>query len=257
MKAYDQAHGQRILDYLDLHFYPQAAGVSLSSAGDANTQALRLRSTRSLWDPTYPDESWIAEPTNMIPRMRQWVNDNYPGTKLAISEYNWGALDNLNGALAQADVLGIFGREGLDLATLWDPPTSTMPGAYAFRLYLNYDGHDSRFGEESVSAASTDQGQLSIYAARRGFDGALTLMIINKSTGVLTAPLTLANYTPQSTAPVYRYDDSNLGSIVRLPDIGVSSHGFTSTYPAASITLVILQPIAPPKFVYLPIILKE
>ena len=52
MRAYEQQHGVRILDYLDLHYYPQAAGVSLSPAGSAATQALRLRSTRSLWDPT-------------------------------------------------------------------------------------------------------------------------------------------------------------------------------------------------------------
>jgi len=29
--------------------------VSLAPAGDASTQALRLRTTRSLWDPTYTD----------------------------------------------------------------------------------------------------------------------------------------------------------------------------------------------------------
>ncbi len=256
MKAYEQAHGQRLLDYLDLHFYPQADGVSLSPAGDANTQALRLRSTRSLWDPTYVDESWIGEAIDMLPRMKQWVTDNYPGTKIAISEYNWGALDDLNGALAQADVLGIFGREGLDLAALWSPPNPTDPGAYAFRMYRNYDGQHRMFGELSVSAASTDQDQLSIYAARRGFDNALTLMIINKSTGVITAPLSLSNYDPQLSAQVYRYSGSNLNLIAQLPDIGVSTTGFTATYPASSITLIAMQPIIPPLHVYLPIVMK-
>src|SRR6185503_19599851 len=124
LRTYEQQNGVRLLDYLDLHYYPQANGVSLSGAGNTTTQALRLRSTRSLWDPTYTDESWIGEAVQLIPRMRQWVNTDYPGTRLAIGEYNWGALDHINGALAQADVLGIFGREGLDLATLWDPPTS-------------------------------------------------------------------------------------------------------------------------------------
>jgi hypothetical protein len=257
LKAYEQTHGQRILDYLDLHFYPQANGVSLSPAGNASTQALRLRSTRSLWDPTYVDESWIGEAIYMLPRMKQWVNGNYPGTKLAISEYNWGALDHINGALAQADVLGIFGREGLDLATLWDPPTSTMPGAYAFRMYRNYDGNHNLFGELSVSAASTDQAQLAIYAAaRRGSDNALTMMIINKSTGSITAPLTLSNYDPRSAAQVYRYSGSNLNSIVHLANIAVTSSGFTATYPASSITLVVMQPITPPLRVYLPIVMK-
>ncbi len=126
MRSYEQTNGVRILDYLDLHYYPQA-DVALQGAGDAVKQARRLRSTRSLWDPTYVDESWIAEPVYLIPRMRAWVNTHYPGTKLAISEYNWGALDHINGALAQADVLGIFGRERLDLATLWAPPQSGWP----------------------------------------------------------------------------------------------------------------------------------
>src|SRR5262249_15509491 len=154
LAAYESANHTRVLDYFDLHYYPLANGVSLSPAGDANTQALRLRTARALWDPTYVDESWIpstGEATavngvgvngavQLIPRMRDWVAKHYPGTKLAISEYNWGALDSMNGALAQADVLGIFGREGLDLATLWEPPSSGQPGAFAFRMYRNYDG---------------------------------------------------------------------------------------------------------------------
>ena len=89
--------------------------------------------------------------------MQEWVDANYPGTKLAITEYNWGGLEHINGALAQADVLGIFGREGLDLATLWGPPDDTEPGAYAFRMYRNYDGTGSGFGDTSVKAASADQ----------------------------------------------------------------------------------------------------
>src|SRR5204863_2203380 len=119
---------------VDLHFYPQD-GEALVPAGDAVLQAVRLRSTRSLWDPTYTDESWIADTVRLIPRMREWVANNYPGTKLAITEYNWGGLEDINGALAQADILGIFGREGLDLATIWDPPSFSQPGAFAFRMY--------------------------------------------------------------------------------------------------------------------------
>src|SRR6476469_264537 len=163
MHAYERAHGVRILDYLDLHFYQQANGVALAPAGDSLQQALRLRSTRALWDPSYNDESYIRDLDTgaylqMIPRMKSWVADNYPGTKLAISEYNWGALDHINGALAQADVLGIFGREALDLATLWEPPADGDPGAFAVRMYRNDDGSGGSVGETSVRATSADQG---------------------------------------------------------------------------------------------------
>lgn len=239
MRAYEQQHGVRILDYLDLHYYPQASGVTLSPVGDAATQALRLRTTRSLWDPTYVDESWINEPVRLIPRMREWVDQNYPGTKLAVTEYNWGALDHLNGALAQADVLGIFGREGLDLATLWEPPDVNDPVAFAFRMYRNYDGANAGFGEVSVQASSADQGQLSIYAAERSGDGALTLMVINKTVGNLTSALSLSAFTPASSAQVYRYSQANLGAIVRQPDLAAAGSTVSVAFPANSITLLV------------------
>ncbi|HQK13263.1 MAG TPA: glycoside hydrolase family 44 protein [Anaerolineae bacterium] len=222
MRAYETTYGVRILDYLDLHYYPQAEDVSLSPAGNAETQARRLRSTRSLWYPTYTDESWIGEPVYLIPRMKQWVADNYPGTRLAITEYNWGALDHINGALAQADVLGIFGREGLDLATLWGPPEAGQPGAFAFRMYRNYDGLGHAFGETSVRAVSADQGKLSIYAARRSGDGALTLMVVNKTGQTFTSTVAITGFTPAATAQVYRYSAANLSAIVRAPDQGVT-----------------------------------
>jgi hypothetical protein len=229
-----------------LHYYPHLNNVALSPAGNAETQALRLRSTRSLWDPTYQDEGWISdvtdEPVQFIPRMKQWVDNNYPGTKLAITEYNWGALDHINGALAQADVLGIFGREGLDLATLWGPPEIDEPGTFAFRMYRNYDGSGSAFGETSVQASSADQGQVSIYAAQRASDGALTLVIINKTGQGLTSDVSLAHFTPAAYAQVYRYSATNLGAIVQLADQAFSGSGFSALFPANSITLVVIPP---------------
>jgi hypothetical protein len=238
MRAYEQQHGTRILDYLDLHYYPQAGGVALAPAGSSATQALRLRSTRALWDANYTDESWIGEPVRLLPRMRDWVNQNYPGTKLAIGEYNWGALDSMNGALAQADVLGIFGRERLDLATLWAPPSASQPGSYAFRMYRNYDGQGSAFGTTSVRAGSTNQDQLAIYAARRA-DGKLTLMVINKGNIDLTSRIAITGTSAATSAQVYRYSAANLGAIIRAADLPAQAGGFSAAFPQSSITLLV------------------
>lgn len=241
MQAYETEHGVRILDYLDEHYYPQN-GVALNENVDDATAALRLESTRSLWDPTYLDTaSWIDEPIYMIPRMRQWVADNYPGTKIAIGEYNYGALTHINGALAQADVLGIFGRERLDLATLWDPPQSnTDPGAFAFRMYLNYDGAGGKFGDMSVNAVSTNQSQLAIYAAHRTADNALTLMVINKTGDTLTSTVQLNGFNPSSAAQVYRYSKADLNAIQHLSDQAVTAAGFSADFPKNSITLFVI-----------------
>src|SRR5450755_3618119 len=241
--AYDKANGQRLLDYFDEHFYPQETGVALSTAGSAATQALRLRSTRALWDPSYTDESWTADlglgPVQLVPRMKQWVAQYYPGTKTAISEYNWGGLESMNGALAQADVLGIFGAQGVDRAQLWSPPASSSPGAFAFRMYRNYDGHGSRFGDEGVSASSADQGQLSVYAAQRSTDGALTVQVINKTGSDLTSTLSVHN-APTSAAQVFTYSGANLSAIVQGPDAAFSGGSLAHTFPANSITLLVV-----------------
>lgn len=244
MKAYDTAHQQRILDYLDVHFYPQN-GVFSTGAGNAATQALRLRSTRALWDPAYTDESWINEPVYLIPRLRAWVQADYPGTRVALSEYSWGAAGSLNGALAEADLLGIFGREQLDLAALWTAPDPTEPMAYAFRMYRNYDGAGSAFGETSIQATSSDQGQLAIYAAQRGKDAAVTLVIINKTGGALSSHVSLSGFSPAGTARAYRYSASNLNAVEHLPDLGITAGGFDATFAANSITLVELLPGTP------------
>ncbi|MBV8959482.1 MAG: FG-GAP repeat protein, partial [Actinobacteria bacterium] len=255
MKAYADAHGgTRILDYFDSHYYPDWAKYDandLTNAGTAQDQAMRLEATRTFWDtsyvspstnPNFPCCTTANENVHFIPRMRDYVNNNYPGTKLAIGEYNMGADATLNGGLAQADLLGIFGRENLDLATIWGADAqgfSSWPVAFAFRMYRNYDGAGSRFGETSVQSSSSDQSQLSVYGATRASDGAMTLMMVNKTGNDLTSQLNLSHFAPpSSTARVFRYSNADLTKVVQQPDIAVSSSGFTTTYPANSVTLV-------------------
>ncbi len=256
----------RLLDYLDLHTYFAAeyngSGVGLATAGDTGEQQARLDSTRVFWDPTYTDPNYPQpnytadsnytsscstplQAPQLIPLMQTWVSNNYPGTKTAITEYNWGGQEHINGALAQADILGIFGEYGLDLATLWGPPDeSQVPGLAAFEIYRNYDGASSKFGDMALASTSTAQGQLSVYGARRSSDRAVTVVVINKTYGALTSTLSLANLAATGNAKVYRYSNANLASIVALPDQAVTapaggstSSTITATFPAASITL--------------------
>ncbi len=235
---YDEENGRRLLDYFDLHFYPQSVGVAFNVVGDESIQALRLRSTRALWDEGYVDESWINEPVNLIPRMHDWVDTYYPETKLAISEYNWGGLEHINGALTQADVLGIFGREQVDLAALWGVPEKDDPGMFAFRMYRNYNGTGAKFGNMSVSAETDNSDILSIFAATRTEDNVLTIIVINKSTVPMTSELVLNGLTGDDTLNVYRYSKANLYAIERVPSGELEGGKLVETYPAHSITLL-------------------
>jgi uncharacterized protein (TIGR03437 family) len=246
MNQFEQQHGYRLLDVLDVHGY-LAPGSLPATAGDAATETLRMTSTRALWDPNYivPDTSFDDANGNqvapqLIPRMHQWVDQNYPGTKLAITEYWWQALGSITGAIAQADILGIFGQQSLDYGTLWGPPAPTDPGAFAFKIFLNYDGNGSQFGGTGISATTNDPDTLSIFSAQR-VDSALTVLVLNKTTAAISDSISLANFTPAGAAQVWQYSQANLAAIVRqTADINVSGNSLTATFPAYSMTLLVI-----------------
>ncbi len=236
VRKHDEEHGVRILDVLDIHYYPD--GV-FGGGNDAATAAHRVRATRSLWDATYVDESWINEPIALVPRMKQVIAEHYPGLKLGITEWNFGGEDHISGALAVAETLGIFGREDLYLANYWTYPPIGSPAYLAFKLYTNYDGAGSRFGDSSVGATSSAEA-VSAYAALVSARGELTLMLINKDPAQdLTATLDLRNVATNGAATLYRYSAAASGEIISQPfDL---SAGNTITLPAASITLMVLE----------------
>lgn len=277
---YSQSYGVRLLDYVDIHGYfapdyPPGSGnsVAFTTAGDTGVQQARMNGTRVFWDPGYtdpnePQPNYSTDPgytsgctvplqaPQIVPMLQSWVTKDYPGTKTSIDEYNFGGLEAINGAVVQADILGIFGRQGLDLAALW--PTNGFaqqgPGNYAFAMYRNYDGDNSSFGETYLYSTSRNstadaESQLAIYAAQRSSDGMITIMVVNKTYGVLTSTVSLQSFAAQSgvMAQVYQYSNASLNAIVQQPALAVSppsSSGAPSTvqatFPAQSITLLLV-----------------
>src|SRR6202451_3762250 len=237
MAAYDKAHGQRILDYFDEHYY-----------FNVSTPAAQLASTRTLWDPTYNGGTWVEQwdfdgPMELIPRFRSWISTYYPGTLLSLSEYSIDSgQKSIVDAIAEMDVLGIFGQQPIDFANMWSAPAPTDPIAYSFRMFRNYDGNGSQFGDTSISAASTNQGELSIYAAQRSSDSAVTILAINKTTGALSSAIAIANLNLPSTAQVYTYSQANLTSIVHASDAAITSGSISYTFPSYSAVLFVVQP---------------
>jgi len=230
--------GQRTLDVFSVHYYPQSGEFGNDTS--TNMQLLRNKSTRSLWDPNYVDQSWINDKVQLIPRMKSWVSTYYfPGTPVAITEYNWGAESHINGATTQADLLGIFGRESLDMATRWTTPDPATPTYKAMKMYRNYDGSKSTFGDTSVSAAVTNPDNLSAFAAIRSGDGALTVMVINKVlSGSTPVTVALNNFSGNGAAHVYQLTAAN--SIQNLPNISYSGANLAMTAPPQSVTLLVL-----------------
>ncbi|MGA7158435.1 MAG: glycoside hydrolase family 44 protein [Acidobacteriaceae bacterium] len=275
MASASATYGVRLLDFVDVHAYFSAtyngSSVGLTTAGDTGEQQARMNSTRVLWDPTYTDPN-LPQPNypgspgattsctqpdvapELIPRMQGWVTNDYPGTKTSIDEYNFGGNESINGAVTQADVLGIFGEYGLDMATLWPTTnyTTQVPGNMAFEIYRNYDGNKSTFGETALASSSANQGTLSVYGAVRSSDSSITVVVINKTYGALTSTLSLSNYsaTTGATAQEFLYSSANLNAIVAQPAVSITPPGsggttstITATFPAQSITLLVIPAI--------------
>ena len=278
MSSASDTYNVPLLDYVDIHTYFAAnyngSSVAFTTAGDTGEQQARMNSTRVFWDSTYTDPS-LTQPNyptdanydgancniplvapQIIPRMQSWITNDWTSTKFpsnlkaAIDEYNFGGTESINGAVVQADVLGIFGKYGLGMATFWPTATyaSQTPVNMAFEIYRNYDGNKSTFGDGALTSSSGDQSKLAIYAAWRITDDALTIVVINKTYGDLTDTISVSNFPSTATAAhVYQYSNANLNAIVAQPDVTVTPSGpgaigtiNSITFPAQSITMIVV-----------------
>jgi PKD repeat protein len=246
LRQYEATTGKRLLDVFSVHWYPQ--GGEFGNDTSTAMQQLRNRSTRSLWDPNYVDATWINDKVQLIPRIRNWAATYYPGLKTAITEYNWGAEGHINGATTQADIYGIFGRENLDMATRWTTPDASTPTYKAMKLYRNYDGNKSTFGDTSVSASAPNPDNLSAFAATRASDGALTVMVISKVlSGSTPVTVNMANFPAAGSAQVWQLTSAN--AITHPANVNFSGSSFMTSVPAQSVTLFVVAggtPNAPP-----------
>jgi hypothetical protein len=237
MKLDNDTRGSRVLDILTVHYYAYSPGVegTLSKTLGLN------RCTRSLWDPDYLDQSWLNTKINLIPTMKSWVQTYYPGTKIGICEYNWGSETTIAGAVTQAEVLGIYGREGLDLATRWGSAANSPSNIVfkAMKMYRNYDDRKSTFGDTWVSTVSSvNPDEFAVFSSERSYDKALTVMVINKQpAGTRTVNLDLSNFTHNGTAQAWRLDASN--TITHLAAASVSGNSLSTTVPPQTITLYV------------------
>ena len=260
MRTASTSDGRRLLDVLDLHFYPEMASNNRLIRDDYAPQdaamiQTRVQAPRSLWDPSYTEGSWVSDflggPIRLIPRLKESINAHYPGTKLAITEYYYGRGGDISGGVAQADALGIFGREGVYAATIWPLGAIYAPGygtgtlAYAyvfgaFRMFRNYDGAGGAFGDTGLQAITSNIAESSIYASRTT-GGRTVLVVINKSTTPKVTQITLTGVGSPTGAQVYLMQNGTANP-ARQADVAISGGVLTYTMPAMSVSTLALTP---------------
>ena len=201
---------------LDVHWYPEAHGTNniriTEQDNRAATVAARLQAPRSLWDPTYTESSWITQYSTLRPDQSAPATaaarstTNYPGTKLAITEYNYGGGNHISGGIAEADVLGIFGREDVFAANEWPLAADESFIGGAFSMFRNYDGAngDLRRYVDPARRPTTCPAPV-VYASLDSTNpNVMTIVAINKTSNSRTAGISLAHTLFGSSASVYQ-----------------------------------------------------
>ena len=105
--------------------------------------------------------------------------------------------------------------------------------------------------------ATNDYSLLGTYAVKRT-NGTMTLLVINKSSASnLTAVVNLSGYLPTTNALAYSYgipQDKAAATGIGSPDIqtnliNLAGATFTNTFAPFSVTVLVLNPAAPPKLI--------
>jgi hypothetical protein len=256
MKIAESNAGRRLVDYLDLHWYPEAKGGGTRIVFDAaptdasklaDYQEARMQAPRSLWDPSFKESSWIAdnlkgEAITLIPRMKEKIAAKYPGTKLAFTEWNYGGGTDITGAIATADVLGILGREGVDMAHIW-PLSSKEPFiAAGMKVYRNYDGQSGEFGDIAIAAKNSDSASTSVYASlSSNKPNQVVVVAINKKSASVLAGIRLAHPSELASRKTLVLAGSKAELVVGVAPVAVGKNAFTYAMPERSVTVLVFD----------------
>jgi hypothetical protein len=240
--------GKRLVDVLDLHYYtsaqtPDGSKQVQSSDVSRDVAAARVQSTRSLWDSSYVENSWITyyspeenKSIRLIPRMQDKIDAKYPGTKLAITEYNFRGGQHISGAIAQADALGIFGQYGVFAASRWQMDADESFAEAAFRIYRDFDGAGAAFGDVSIAASSSDVSKVAAYVSQDSTQpGRVVIVAINRSTDF--EDVDLSGVSLSGTARVYRMT-GDAATPLLVGEVPVNGTSWFLTLPPMTISTV-------------------
>ncbi len=231
MRKAEQVYGVRLLDVLDIHYYSESARVSGED---------RLQAVRTLYEKGFAENSWIGQWCQdrlpLLPTLRASIDKYYPGTKLAITEYNYGGED-ITATIAEAETLGCFAAYGVYSAFIWGGNDWQYAG---INLYTNYDGQGGAFGETLLPAETADHSRTVAYAAKRA-DGALTIMVTNKTNEATPLHIGYTQAAAYKTAEIYAVR-ADKAEIVLLATVDCAADGSVLfELPAMCAAMVVLK----------------
>lgn len=155
MHEYEQKNGSRLLDVLDIHWYPEI----YEKDKNGNMQRLQedlppdpqiidaqFDALREWYDPAFIDQdSWLVHSGNaddywhpfhpILPALQKAIDTYYPNTKIAITEYESGSRSYYHGMLLRTVLLGKFAEHNVFSANSWYPMKKEQFISQSARLF--------------------------------------------------------------------------------------------------------------------------
>jgi len=161
---------------------------------------------------------------------------------ISITEYEGGGFNHIAGTIAEADMLGIFGTQGLFAASFW-PPSGTYDYSLAgFRAFRGFDGANANFGDTSVQATSSDISKVAVYASTDSTTpGRVVFVAINRSTS--TEVTAINGISLSGTASIYQITAASASGQTPVHPVSVGTQTASGTslkimLPALSVTTI-------------------
>ena len=140
----------------------------------------------------------------VLPSLQRIVARNFPGTRLAISEFNYGLGKRVPSALALADALGRYATSGVYLATHWGSLDHLLMESY--RLYRTHDARGGTFGGRAIAIDNSRPDALSAFAADDGT--ALRVVLVNRTPREIALDLAFARAPRREFQQALGFDEA-------------------------------------------------
>lgn len=235
LAQYEKKNGRRLIDMLDVHFFPAVDGIYFHERNDPATAAARIRSTRSLWDPTYRDDDGVGDTIRLLPRLKALIAESKANVEVSIGAYNFGGEQHISGGLAQAEALGRFAQEGVSTAFYSGAISDQSPVYYAFKSFRNFDGQGATFQNFSIATASSKN--TSVFASKNETGDHLVAIALNFDLDQSSdAEVFLTGCGEVMSGRVFQYAGTDKG-LENIPGKFAGKGGIKQTLAPASITV--------------------
>jgi mannan endo-1,4-beta-mannosidase len=208
--------GRRLLDALDIHWYAFSRRGDLFRAENPQLDSALLDAPRSLSEVGFREESWVAKALGddsrdglglpILPSLDRLTEQWFPGTRLAVTEFNFGGAGRLAAGLAIADALGRFARSGVAFAAHWGSLDRWLGEAY--RLYRRPDSSGAVFGDFALEIGGASGPEFSAYASQTGA-GEARVVVINKGLAATAVDIAFVRRPPRAPNSAFGFDADN------------------------------------------------